>query len=493
MLDQELPISLFRTEQAKRLDAHAINSGIPGYTLMNRAGEALFAALQKHWPDCKRVLIVCGAGNNAGDGYVLARLCHERGMHVNLAWLMNPDELRGDALTAAQDAISIGVPSAAFKSTMLEDIDMLVDALLGTGLDRMLEGAYADTVNAMNNSGLPVLSADIPSGLNADTGAIMGCAIRAVVTVSFIGLKQGLCTGSGPNCVGTLEYSDLQVPVSTFDTESPCSMRITQAILPRVLSERHKGMHKGEAGHVLVIGGDHGMSGAVRVAAEAAARSGAGLISVATRTEHALAQAAARPELMFRGVETAAELAPLLEGADVIAIGPGLGSGSWGRAMLDAVLQTNKPIVLDADGLNLLAGRPVKRENWIFTPHPGEAARLLDTDIVSVEADRFAAVEAIAEQFGGVALLKGAGTLVKAPDEVVHINTSGNPGMASGGMGDALTGVIAALVAQDLSLSDAACAGAFIHGCAADRASQSGQRGMLASDLFPHIRKLVNP
>jgi NAD(P)H-hydrate epimerase len=243
----------------------------------------------------------------------------------------------------------------------------------------------------------------------------------------------------------------------------------------------------------LVIGGDTGMAGAARMAAEAAARCGAGLVSIATRVSHAGFQAAVRPELMFRGVENPAELEPMLERATVLAVGPGLGRSDWARALLDAALARELPLVLDADALNLLAAEPSYRDHWILTPHPGEAARLLGMTPAEIEADRFQAVTALTERFGGVCVLKGAGSLIATSGMAMALCRAGNPGMGSGGMGDVLTGVIAGLVAQGLSPWQAARAGVFIHARAGDLAARAGERGLLATDLTPYLRTLVNP
>jgi len=252
-------------------------------------------------------------------------------------------------------------------------------------------------------------------------------------------------------------------------------------------------MHKGDAGHVLVIGGDRGMPGAARMAGEAAYRAGAGLVILATHPEHAAQISAARPELMTYGVESAADLRPLFARADVIAIGPGLGGGEWGRVLFGAVLDTRLPIVVDADALNSLAADPVMHDGWILTPHPGEAARLLGMSKEEVQADRFAAVREMVASYGGVCVLKGAGTLVASLyNGAIAVCDRGNPGMASGGMGDVLTGVIAGLRAQGLSSVDAARLGVWLHAAAGDDAAATGEIGLLASDLLPFIRARLN-
>jgi NAD(P)H-hydrate epimerase len=462
---------------------------------MSRAGAAAFELLRQRWPDARRIVVVCGGGNNAGDGYVVARLAHQSGLDVRVLTLSNPDDLRGDALTAWQDAGAAGVLTTVFTAAGLADAELLVDAILGTGLEREVSGVWREAIEAMNAHPTDTLAIDIPSGLHADTGAMLGAAVQAAATLTFIGLKQGLFTGQGPACCGDVLFADLDAPPDIYRAIHPACWRYAGEDLPVLLPKRGRSAHKGRFGHVLVIGGERGLVGAARMAGEAAARCGAGLVSIATRAAHAGLQAATRPELMCHGIETPEELEPLLDRATVIAVGPGLGQGEWGRAMLQAALARDQPLVIDADGLNLLAIEPIFRENWILTPHSGEAARLLKMTPAQVEADRFAAVEDVALRFGGVAVLKGAGSLIASrTDGLVALCSAGNPGMACGGMGDVLTGVIAALLAQGLPLFAAAKAGVYLHGRAGDLAAQSGgERGLLATDLLPFLRQLVNP
>ncbi|NJN47417.1 MAG: NAD(P)H-hydrate dehydratase [Candidatus Competibacteraceae bacterium] len=489
-----LPVALYRAAQVRELDRLAIEErGIPGYTLMSSAGAAAFAALRQHWPNAQRIAVVCGAGNNAGDGYIVATRALQDGLDVQILTLSDPERLRGDALTAYQDARAAGVAIRDFDPASLDQAEVIVDALLGTGLEREVSGTWRNAIKAINNQPAGVLAIDIPSGLHADTGAIMGIAINADITVTFIGLKQGLFTGQGPARCGRVIFDNLKVPVDIYDIVHPSSQRYSGDNLSSLLPRRSRSAHKGHHGHVLVVGGDSGMAGAARMAAEAAARCGAGLVSVATRTAHAGVQAALRPELMFRGVESVAELAHLLARATVIAVGPGLGNGDWGHMLFNAALTTDLPLVVDADGLNLLAANPVRRDNWVVTPHPGEAARLLQTTAAQIEADRFTAAAEIAVRFGGVCVLKGAGSVIACERDGVFVCDKGNPGMASGGMGDVLTGVIAGLLAQGVPLAQAACAGVYVHARAGDQAVLNGERGLLAMDLMPHLRTLVNP
>lgn len=489
-----LPAALYRAAQVQELDRRAIDlHGIFGYTLMSRAGCAVFASVQRRWPHTRSVTVVCGAGNNGGDGYVMARLAYEHGWAVEVLALADPASLQGDARRAWQDAVDADVPVKPFAADSLAVAEVIVDAVFGTGLSRPVAGRWLAAIQAMNAAPAPILAVDMPSGLQADTGTILGAAIRAAHTISFIGLKQGLFTAAGPDCCGTVEFTDLDIPQAVYADTPPASHLYIGHDRAELLPPRTRSAHKGDAGHVLIIGGDYGYAGAVRMAAEAAARCGAGLVTVATRTEHAVAHAAQRPEIMFRGVDSAQDLGSLIARADVVAVGPGLGAGDWGRTLLDAALTVPRPLLLDADALNLLAQQPLQRDHWVLTPHPGEAARLLGSDTATVQADRFAAGQQLVQRYGGVVVLKGAGSLVATAGQTPQVITAGNPGMASGGMGDVLTGIIASLIAQGLSLFAAARLGVWLHAQAADQAAAAGERGLLASDLMPYLRNLVNP
>jgi ADP-dependent NAD(P)H-hydrate dehydratase / NAD(P)H-hydrate epimerase len=484
-----LPEKLYTGAQVRELDRRAIQDhGIPGYTLMERAGQAAFNGLRMRWPHARRIGVLCGPGNNGGDGYVIARLAHTSGIHVWLVEAGNPDSLQGDAARAEWAAAG---GSAVSAGVSWPEADVLVDALLGTGLDRAVGGPMAGLIDAVNATGLPVLAVDIPSGLHADTGAVMGCAVHAALTVTFIGLKTGLFTGAGPDCCGRVVFEALEVPAGVYDGITPAAERLDSAYVGRLMP-RPRGAHKGSFGHVLVVGGDQGMPGAARLAGEAAARTGAGLVSVATHPDHAPLLPLTRPELMVHAATGPADLAPLLARATVAAVGPGLGRGHWGRGLLGRLLECGLPMVLDADALNLLAAEPLRRDDWVLTPHPGEAARLLGCDSAAVQADRPGAAARIVGRFGGVCVLKGAGTLVH-DGELLSVCTGGNPGMASGGMGDVLTGIIAALMAQGFDPGEAARLGVCAHAEAADRAARAGERGLLASDVIASLREVVNP
>ena len=484
----KLPESVYLAEQVREMDRLAIEEhGIPGIDLMRKAGLAVFNTIQKYYL-AYDVTVFCGAGNNAGDGYVVAKLALEAGLKVSVCYLSKPENLIGDAYTAYQDYIQAGGEVSEFSSTTFINKSVIIDALLGTGLNRNLSGKYAQAIALINNSTYPVISVDIPTGLNADTGDLMGCAVKADYTVSFIGLKQGMFTGFAAEYCGNIIFDSLNIPEDVFNQTVSSSRLISKSCLPR----RHQCAHKGNNGHVLIVGGDNGFSGAIRLAAEAALRVGAGLVSVATRKNHAGLINIGRPELMCHGVEHVDELIPLLEKASVVVIGPGLGQKLWGAEMFYQVVESEKPMVIDADALNLLANKGFSFNNWVLTPHPGEAGRLLKCSTLEIAKDRFKAVSKLQKQYGGVVVLKGAGTLVNTGEEIA-ISTTGNPGMASGGMGDTLTGMIGGLIAQGMTLENATTSAVYLHGKAADLSAQKqGEIGLLASDLMPFIRKLVN-
>ncbi len=482
---QKLPITLYRTAQVRELDRIAIQErGIPGFQLMSRAGYEVFQCIIHKWSDSQSVAVFCGVGNNAGDGYIIARLALEAGLKVSVYSLADPVNLKGDTHTAYQNYVEAKGMVIPFQDEEVIDADVMVDALLGTGLDRPVTGLYALAIQAINKSQAHVVAVDSPSGLNADTGNVMGCAVKADCTVTFIGLKQGLFTGHAADYCGEIFYAALAVPDAIFQAVSSSVVRVVKKPLPR----RDRCAHKGNYGHVLIVGGDCGYSGAARLAGEAALRVGSGLVSVATRTEHAGLMNLNRPELMCHGVETAGQLAVLLEKASVVVVGPGLGQSDWAKELFIATIKAQKSLIIDADGLNLLARSPVTNSDWILTPHPGEAARLLSCSTAEIQQDRFASVSAIQVKYGGIAVLKGAGTLIASEDDCA-VSTTGNPGMASGGMGDVLSGVIAGLLAQGLSLKNAAQQGVYSHGLAADLAAEKdGERGLLASDLMSYLR-----
>ncbi len=490
----DLPHALYTAAQVRAFDRIAIERfGIPGIELMERAGRAAFDELRRRWPDARRIALLVGTGNNGGDGFVVARLARDAGLDVDVLQLGERDRLAGDARANAERWAQAGGAWRAFDRVPAEAA-VLVDAMLGTGLERDVGGAWADAIAAINGSGRPCLAIDVPSGLHADSGAIMGSAVRAAATVSFIGLKQGLFTAAGPDCAGDVVFDGLGVPAQVYASSVPAARRVDWRRQAALLAPRRRDGHKGHYGHVLVIGGNHGMGGAARLAAEAALRVGSGLVSLATRAEHVPAVIAARPEIMAHAVGDAAAADPLLRRASVIAIGPGLGADDWAHGLWRAALAAGRPLVVDADALRLLAVDPLQRDDWVLTPHPGEAAALLGVGNAEIAAQRVGAAERLQRRYGGCSVLKGAGSVVACAGQAPSaICSDGNPGMASGGMGDVLNGVIAGLLAQGLDLRDAAECGVCLHAAAGDAAAADGERGLLAGDLIAQLRRLGNP
>ncbi len=488
-----LPIALYSSAQVRALDAHAIEArGIPAYTLMKRAGEAALRHLRTRYPLAHRIVIVCGGGNNGGDGYVLARFAQAAGLTVTVLAVSEPEKLHGAAQQAFEDFRANGARARPFAAALLAEGEIVVDALLGTGLHGEVRAEYAAAIRAINLSGRPVFALDVPSGLDSDAGVPLGEAVRADCTVTFVGLKTGLLVGEGPEYTGTVFFDDLELTAPAGDF-APRLTRIVESEIEAALPRRHRAAHKGDFGRVLIVGSGSGMPGATRLAGEACLRVGAGLTTVAVAPENVAAIAAGRPELICLALTDPRVLTEALARADVVAIGPGLGRSPWARSALDAVLAADKPVVVDADALNLLAESEVRsREDWILTPHPGEAARLLAATTQDIQRDRLAALDRLLSRFGGTVVLKGAGTLVGAAGRTPGVCERGNPGMASAGTGDVLTGAIAGILAQSRDPWAAARVGVLVHAMAGDAAARGGERGVLASDLARELHHAVN-
>jgi NAD(P)H-hydrate epimerase len=509
---------LYTAAQVRRLDEAVIRGtvqppaiagidlpGIAGIDLMERAGRAVFEAAVQHWPQARRWLVFCGGGNNGGDGYIVARLAREAGREVTLCALKEPASLGGDAAQAAQRWRTAGGQVQGWPLAGIERHDIVIDALFGTGLDREPAGAWSEAIDAVNRAGRPVVAVDIPSGLHADTGVALGRAVRADLTVTFIGSKRGLFTADGPDCTGTVEFVALEVSDVVRDSVKESGILIQEDIVAQYLPRRLRNTHKGSYGWLLCVGSDLGMSGAVRLCGEAALRSGAGKVTLVTRPEHAGLVNLACPELMVRGMDSAAALTGLLARVDALVAGTGLGRSGWSRELFTACLGSPKPLVLDADGLNLLAemapslqgpdsdlNLPLGR--WILTPHPAEAGRLLDRSAAAVQGDRVTAAQELAARYQAVVVLKGCGTVVADADGRYAICPLGNPGMATAGTGDVLSGVIGALLAQGLDYWAAATTGVVAHARAGDlAAAEHGERGLLASDITRQLPAVLNP
>jgi NAD(P)H-hydrate epimerase len=486
---QDLPDVLYSAEQVRALDAALIAAGTPGFELMQHAAHATWRALRRQWPQASELTVLAGVGNNAGDGYLVAALAQRAGWQVRVLAVGAPSRLQGDAAQALHEARAQGVLISEWQQgTALSGV--LLDALLGTGLTGEVREPYAQAIKAINAAGLPVAAVDIPSGLCTNTGVVLGHAVRAQLTVSFIGLKFGLFTGQAPDYVGDLVFDDLQADPAIIARANSTARRLVPANLawpgPRPLTA-----HKGMFGRVLAVGGDHGTGGAALLTAESALRAGAGMVSLATRAEHVSAALVRLPEVMAAPISSANQLLAMVEQASVLVIGPGMGQGSWARSLLSVAASSSKLQVWDADALNLLAAGAVSLPaDSVITPHPGEAARLLGISTAQVQADRAAAALQLARKYAATCVLKGAGSLVAAPDGRLVLCDKGHPAMATAGLGDVLAGLIGALRAQGLAAFEAASLGVWLHASAGQQQGQKG-RGLAASDLIAAIRQLL--
>lgn len=459
---------------------------------MQRAGAAAFNLARELYPHTQHWLVACGYGNNGGDGYVVARLAQAAGIRVTLLALESDKPLPEEAACAREAWLDAAGVIHSAEHIWPDDIDLVIDGLLGTGINSSPRNGPAQLIEKCNQHSAPVVALDIPSGLLAETGATPGAVINASHTITFIALKPGLLTGKARDVVGKLHFHALGLEAWLQGQTAPIR-RVDSAQLAGWLPPRKPTSHKGTNGRLVIIGGDHGTAGAIRMAGEAALRAGAGLVRVLTRLENVAPLLTARPELMVQEL-TPQALEESLEWADVVVIGPGLGQQEWGKKALQKVECSRKPMLWDADALNLLAINPDKRQNRVITPHPGEAARLLNCSASQIESDRLLSADRLVKRYGGIVVLKGAGTVVASQNGECALVDVGNAGMSSGGMGDVLSGIIGALLAQKLTPYDAVCAGCVAHGAAADvLAHRFGMRGMLASDLLSTLYPFVNP
>lgn len=462
------------------------------YQLMLQAGTEAFFFFLRTFPQVRYLAVFCGSGNNAGDGYVLARLAQKHGLNVVVYQCKAIEDLPEIAQKAALEAQDAGVDLQSADEPLDPEIELIVDALLGIGLRGPVYGMIAAAVQQINSSGLPVLSLDIPSGLNADSGRVANVCVQATMTLTFIGQKTGMYTLDGPDYCGEIHCHHLKLePYLAGIKPFACLLNKNNVVLP--LPKRNRNSHKGEFGHVVIIGGGVGMPGAVALAARATMRAGAGAVSIATRVEHVAAVLPLVPEAMVWGIDEPEELRALLAKATFCIVGPGLGESEWATALFLAAISSQLPMIIDASGLRLLAQYPQMDDNWILTPHPGEAASLLSCSSQEVQEDRCRSAALIQQQYGGVVVLKGAGSIIQTLEKNVFLCPKGNPGMASAGMGDVLSGIIAGLCAQGLALSEAAKLGVWVHAVAADAVTQEqGEAGLLASDLLNRLPNILN-
>ncbi|MCF2862654.1 NAD(P)H-hydrate dehydratase [Pseudoalteromonas sp. Cnat2-41] len=486
-----LPQLVFTPQQLQQYEAAAAkHSGVSMQELMHRAGSTVAHWIQQHYDEKKRVIVLSGGGNNAGDGFVVATELRQQGYDVKVWPLVAVHTLKGDAATMYERFKQSG--GECVQDASLHHYHIVVDAIFGIGLNRALPEPIADVLAKVNAAKVMRIAIDVPSGVDAHSAQVHNNAFNAHHTLTFIALKQGLLSGRAKTQCGHLWFAPLAIEQAFYRQCSAVACLNDHASMMRKRPVRDQGSHKNNAGHVLVVAGGLGMAGAARLASEAALRTGAGLVSVATHPDNVQTISQGCYELMVHGVTTAQQLTVLLEKANVVVIGPGLGQCQWAQQMLSTVLgyEHKRLKVLDADALNLLAQHPQRLTDCVLTPHPKEAARLLQSSVTEVEANRFAKVQELARSYQATVLLKGPGTLICSADKLT-INSSGSNALASGGMGDVLSGIIGALLAQGVSPHDSACVGAYVHGLAAQQASSEGSKGLLASDLFPVVRALI--
>ncbi len=462
--------------------------------LMERAGAAAARAVLAHSRGTRPApLVVCGPGNNGGDGFVVARLLRSRGINPAVVFAGDEARLPEDARAALASYRSFG--GEVGREIPRRPFSLVVDALFGIGLQRPVEGAFADLVDRINGLGCPILALDVPSGLCANTGRVMGRAVKADYTATFIALKPGLLTLDGPDHCGEVSVYDLDIAP---ESDLPARGRVvTPALFGRRLRPRPRNSHKGMMGGVGILGGAPGMTGAALLAGRAALKLGAGRVYVGLLDNTALAVDTGQPELMLRKPDDV-----LASGfATALAVGPGLGQGAAALVLLKQALDSELPLVLDADALNLLAAHPVlagrlarRRAPALLTPHPLEAARLLEVDMDAVRADRLGAALSLAGRLNAMTVLKGCGSVIAAPAGHWYLNTSGNPGMASAGMGDVLAGLAVALMAQGWEAEPALLCAVHLHGAAADRMVEEGcgPAGLTAGETIDAARRIFN-
>ncbi|MCZ6802125.1 MAG: NAD(P)H-hydrate dehydratase [Nitrospirae bacterium] len=511
-------MKLVTAAQMQELDRRTIEeAGVSGKVLMERAGTGATNAFEEFFRSFKekRVLVVCGKGNNGGDGFVMSRLLLKNKAKVQTILLENPKGLKGDAKymyqrymkTAGSPSIVV-LPSAKTLQRLLKNSDILIDAMLGTGISEPVKDVFQMTINAMNESGLPICALDLPSGIHAETGKILGAAIRANLTVTFGQPKLGLFLGPAIDHTGDIQVIDIGIPEVFVKETSSTSYLLTPSLMRPLQPVRTRNSHKGTCGHTGIIAGSPGKTGAAALAAQASLRTGAGLVTVATPAqahsalESKLLEAMSLPfpdtKSGTLGLSALPSLCEFQKNRTSLAIGPGITTHPETVELIHAFLpHISKPCVLDADALNALAGHcdllRLCPQPLILTPHPGEMARLSSPiPGKTINSDRLGIASGFAQLYGVIVILKGARTVIAHPNGHVAICPTGNPGMATAGSGDVLTGVLGSLLAQGLSAWDAAQLGVYLHGMAGDLAAeQVGHIGMIASDIIAHLPQAI--
>lgn len=468
---------IFKKTQIKAIDKLAANHlNINSFELMKKAGAAIFSYVHNE----QNLLVITGAGNNAGDGFIIAHLALKQGIKVVVWSLLAVEKLPEDAKKAADLYTKSG--GKIINSQPVEDFDCIIDALFGTGLSRNIEGVFADAIHWINQQEAKVVSVDIPSGLDADTGCIMACSVVADVTVCVIAFKAGLMTNHGKDICGKLFLEDLDVPNQLLCDYSADMHKLDESVLNQNLFKHANNSHKGTFGQALMVGGHDGMLGALILAGRAALRSGCGLVETVTNCEQSVLISLHCPELITAENIKASRL---LSSTQVIGIGPGLGLNQESKAVLQYCIEQNKPMVIDADALTLIANTYVFSEDVVLTPHPKEAARLLNCTVATIQLDRISAAINLAQKYQSIVILKGSGTVVANPQGKIAICPFGYSGMATAGMGDVLTGIVASLMAQGFDAFNAAKTAVVWHALTAENCQKGN--GLIASDVTEQL------
>ena len=501
-------MKLYTASETRKIDNLAIKAkGISGYSLMQMAAEFTLDVILREFSPVEELIIFCSKGKNSGDGFLLGSFAKEFGLEVTIVMSNTSNALKGVSRKAFEEMKDAKVKIISTKSVeklKVSNKAVIVDALIGTGLKGNLRKNIKESILALNKLGvkLPVLSLDIPSGVNPDTGDADDIAVYADITATFVAQKRGCFTSVGKKFSGEIIYSDLEIPKNLFSKITSTSYVVDYEDSISKVVYREQDAHKGHFGNVVIVGGDRGLGGAGLLSSRAAVYSGAGLTSLVTRPEHVSASLVSCPEVMVKGVDSGQDIEEHLVKPDVIAIGPGLGQSAWSEQMIQRVFweaeKRDVSVIMDADALNLLTKLKLSSnlpKRLILTPHPGEAARLLNTSVAVIESNRFSAAAKIQKKFNATVVLKGSGTVIchkSGGTQKWGICDSGNPGMATGGMGDVLTGIIAGLLAQGLTLKEAAEAGVDLHAKAADQASlEFGEAGLTSSDVINELKYLL--
>ena len=501
-------MKLYTASETRKIDNLAIKEkGVSGYSLMQMAAEFTLDVILREFSPVEELIIFCSKGKNSGDGFLLGSFAKEFGLEVTIVMSNTSNVLKGVSRKAFEEMKDAKVKIISTKSVeklKVSNKAVIVDALIGTGLKGNLRKNIKESILALNKLGvkLPVLSLDIPSGVNPDTGDADDIAVYADITATFVAQKRGCFTSVGKKFSGEIIYSDLEIPKNLFSKITSTSYVVDYEDSISKVVYREQDAHKGHFGNVLIVGGDRGLGGAGLLSSRAAVYSGAGLTSLVTRPEHVSASLVSCPEVMVKGVDSGQDIEEHLVKPDVIAIGPGLGQSAWSEQMIQRVFweaeKRDISVIMDADALNLLTKLKLSSDlpkRLILTPHPGEAARLLNTSVAVIESNRFSAAAKIQKKFNATVVLKGSGTVIchkSGGTQKWGICDSGNPGMATGGMGDVLTGIIAGLLAQGLTLKEAAEAGVDLHAKAADQASlEFGEAGLTSSDVINELKYLL--